>query len=235
MMFNFLLFKLAKLINILERDDHDDQEGFRMTMRAGRVINVKSSFSIFQLTKLALIQESLMINIIMMTVRRDSVWRCGLEEPSRREQRSPTAMLTLRWLHLMYNVPNVLHPSVITLCTRKVSLSWMNMISQDPVLVRQELLKMGKFFHCSCSRLPIGTRYFGAIFDIKSQSGQSESFSPGDILPKYFANNWTRQMILAKTWGLSKLKAFWSIWCQNNKSSNKLWLKVSRPNRTRNL
>ena len=73
MMFNFLLFKLAKLINILERDDHDDQEGFRMTMRAGRVINVKSSFSIFQLTKLALIQESLMINIIMMTVRRDSV------------------------------------------------------------------------------------------------------------------------------------------------------------------
>ena len=89
----------------------------------------------------------------------------------------------------MYNVPNVLHPSVITICTRKVSLSWMNMISQDPVLVRQELLKMGKFFHCSCSRLPIRTRYFGAIFDIKSQSGQSESFSPGDILPKYFANN----------------------------------------------
>ena len=31
MMFNlFFFFKLAKVINILERDDHDNQEGFPM-------------------------------------------------------------------------------------------------------------------------------------------------------------------------------------------------------------
>ena len=33
----------------------------------------------------------------------------------------------------------------------------MKVISQDPFLMRQELLKMGKFFHCSCSRWPIDT------------------------------------------------------------------------------
>ena len=49
--------------------------------------------------------------------------------------------------------------------------SFEDLISQDPFLVRQELLKLGKFFHCSCSRWPFYTFLVGP--EVKYFSNQS--------------------------------------------------------------
>ena len=91
--------------------------------------NTVHTFESIEVVKLAM--------IMMVITRKGSVWQCGRGGRSRKELRSRTAMSTPRW------------------CQWR-SKFWIILIShQDPFLVRQELLKMGKFFHCDCSRWPI--------------------------------------------------------------------------------